>query len=329
MGLVTNGPPATLEKHCSVARTLEILGDPWAFLTLRGCFFGLRRFNQIQEHGQVPRRLLAGRLRSLVERGILVRRQYEKRPPRFEYRLTENGIDLYGPTLAQMAWGDRWMSTHDGPPLVLTHRPCKQAFHALIVCSNCSEPVKTHDVRYTDGPGAGYSPRSAGPRPRRSARPDIYHRGRPCSVARALGVIGDRWTFLVLREMFFGVHRFDEMHRSLGIARNILTDRLQTVVANGIVTRRLYRTRPDRFEYRLTPKGLDLYPSILAMIAWGDRWAAGDAGAPLLLFHKSCGARFTPLVVCSACRTEVKAREVTYASGPGGSVLAAGLSTPE
>ena len=97
-----------------------------------------------------------------------------------------------------------------------------------------------------------------------------------CSVARSLAIIGDRWTMLVLREAFWGVKRFDRLQNNLGIARNILADRLQKLVANGILERTRYQERPERFEYRLTQKGVDLWPAIVALLEWGDRYIADE-----------------------------------------------------
>ncbi|PKN79405.1 MAG: transcriptional regulator, partial [Chloroflexi bacterium HGW-Chloroflexi-9] len=96
-----------------------------------------------------------------------------------------------------------------------------------------------------------------------------------CSVARSLDVVGERWTLLVLRDAFQGKRRFEEFSRSLPVARNVLTDRLRTLVEHGVLERRQYEEHPPRFEYRLTPKGMDLYPVIVALIQWGDRYLAG------------------------------------------------------
>src|SRR5687767_8915 len=95
-----------------------------------------------------------------------------------------------------------------------------------------------------------------------------------CTVGRTLEVIGDRWTMLVLREAFYRVRRFDQLQRNLGIARNILADRLQRLVAEGILERVRYQERPERFEYKLTQKGLDLYPALVTLMSWGDRYKA-------------------------------------------------------
>src|SRR5262245_52069053 len=102
-----------------------------------------------------------------------------------------------------------------------------------------------------------------------------------CSVARALSVVGDRWTMLVLREAFMRVRRFDDFQRLTGAPRPILADRLRTLVDNGVLERQAYGNHPDRYEYRLTEKGLDLYPTIVSLLAWGDKWMPDDEGPPV------------------------------------------------
>lgn len=137
-----------------------------------------------------------------------------------------------------------------------------------------------------------------------------------CTVAKTVEVMGERWSLLVLREVFFGTRRFEDFRRRLGIARNILADRLDGLVDQGILERRAYQERPERFEYRLTDKGRELYPVILALKRWGDRWEVGEAGPPLHLRH-DCGAVFDAVPVCPHCGREVHAREVRPEPGPG------------
>src|SRR5919202_5617483 len=103
------------------------------------------------------------------------------------------------------------------------------------------------------------------------------------SVTRAVRLLGDRWTFLILREAFYGVRRFGEMARDLGVSRNILSRQLQTLVAHGVLERRLYRTDPERHEYVLSDAGRELYPAIAALMQWGDRHLAGPEGPPVVL----------------------------------------------
>ena len=141
--------------------------------------------------------------------------------------------------------------------------------------------------------------------------------GMNCTIAQSLEVVGERWTLLVLRETFLGTRRFGDFQERLGIARNILTDRLERLVGEGILDRRLYQERPQRFEYRLTPKGIDLYEVILALKKWGDRWAVGEEGLPLLLRHKTCGEVFDVSPTCPHCHEEIDPRSVRYELGPG------------
>jgi DNA-binding HxlR family transcriptional regulator len=131
-----------------------------------------------------------------------------------------------------------------------------------------------------------------------------------CSVARALAVIGDRWTLVVLRDCFLGVRRFEAFQARLGISRSIIAARLKLLVDEGVLRKEAYQDRPARHEYRLTQKGLDLYPVIMAIVHWGDDYYAGEAGPPLVLRHKSCGHDFAPVTTCSQCSEAIGARDV-------------------
>jgi DNA-binding HxlR family transcriptional regulator len=138
-----------------------------------------------------------------------------------------------------------------------------------------------------------------------------------CSVARTVSVIGDRWTLLILRDCFLKVRRFDAFQERLGVARPILADRLDKLVKNFVLTKVAYQERPTRYEYRLTPKGMDLYPVILSMVCWGDVHLAGKDGRPVLHRHLLCQHEFDPVLVCSECGEELKPRDVEVLPGPG------------
>jgi DNA-binding HxlR family transcriptional regulator len=141
-----------------------------------------------------------------------------------------------------------------------------------------------------------------------------------CSLARSLDVIGDWWTPLIVRDIFLGVTRFDDIAEDLGISRNLLTRRLKHLVGKGVLSRETYRTRPTRHDYRLTEAGLDLIPAILALTAWGDRWAQPAEGPPIRFLHRTCGTVFEARVTCSGCGAEIRAADVTALPGPGGAV---------
>ena len=139
----------------------------------------------------------------------------------------------------------------------------------------------------------------------------------PCSVARTLSVIGDRWTLLILRECFLKVRRFDDFQERLGIGRPILTDRLNKLVDAFVLTKVAYQNNPTRYEYRLTPKGLDLYPVVMSIVHWGDVHMVDKKGRPLLHRHVDCGHVFDPVMVCSECGESLNPRHVHVERGPG------------
>jgi len=131
-----------------------------------------------------------------------------------------------------------------------------------------------------------------------------------CSLARSLAVIGDRWTLLILRDAFLRVRRFDDFQARLGIARRVLQERLETLVEAGVLEKVPYQDRPLRHEYRLTQKGLDLYPVLLGLVHWGDAYYAGPEGPPMLHRHKTCGHDFRSVVTCSCCGEALDPRAV-------------------
>jgi DNA-binding HxlR family transcriptional regulator len=138
-----------------------------------------------------------------------------------------------------------------------------------------------------------------------------------CSIARSLDVIGEPWTPLIIRDLWLGRNRFEQIQRNLEISRKVLTQRLETLVEEGVVDRRPYQQEPERYEYVLTEKGEELMSVLLALMAWGDRWTADDGGAPMLLRHKACGKRTRAAVTCSCCGKPLGADDVTIAPGPG------------
>lgn len=138
-----------------------------------------------------------------------------------------------------------------------------------------------------------------------------------CSIARTLEVIGDRWTLLILRDAFRGVRRFDGFHHDLGIARNLLSNRLAKLVEHGVLERRQYQVRPARYEYRLTPKGVDLSPALVALMRWGDKHLSPAAGPPLDLVHAACGEVFDQQFVCWTCDETVSPAAIRSRPGPG------------
>jgi DNA-binding HxlR family transcriptional regulator len=138
-----------------------------------------------------------------------------------------------------------------------------------------------------------------------------------CSVARSLEVLGERWTLLVIRDIFYGKRRFAAIQEDLGVARNVLATRLARLVAEGILEKRPYQDRPTRYEYFLTEKGIDLWPVMITMMHWGDHWLATDEGPPVVIHHKECGGEVDDRGYCERCGERLTARDAYAEGGPG------------
>ena len=139
----------------------------------------------------------------------------------------------------------------------------------------------------------------------------------PCSIARTLAIAGEPWSPLIVRDVFIGITRFDDLQRDLGISRKVLAERLRHLVAAGMLERRAYSERPPRDEYVLTKMGSEFVDVLMAMVGWGDRWTAGDEGPPVLYRHRACGKITHVVPTCSACGEELHSTAVDVEPGPG------------
>lgn len=142
------------EMACSIARTLDVIGEPWSPLILRNIYIGITRFERLQQTLGISRKVLTERLKWLVENGVLERREYSSRPPRHEYTLTAKGKELCDLLLVMVRWGDRWMAGETGPPVLYRHQACGEISHVELRCSACGQPMRATDVDLLPGPGA-------------------------------------------------------------------------------------------------------------------------------------------------------------------------------
>ena len=141
------------EMACSIARTLDVMGEPWSPLILRDIFVGMSRFEQIQADLGISRKVLTERLNHLVDRGVLERRPYDNRP-RYEYILTGKGLELIDVLMVMVAWGDKWLAGEAGPPVLYRHHACGEISHVELSCSHCGKPMHANDIDVLPGPGA-------------------------------------------------------------------------------------------------------------------------------------------------------------------------------
>ena len=152
------------EMACSIARTLDVAGEPWSPLIIRDVYVGTTRFDQLQQSLGISRKVLAERLRWLTDNGVLERREYSSRPPRHEYALTAKGLELFEVLMVMVAWGDTWLAGAAGPPALYRHHACGQISHVELVCSECGRPMRATDIDVLPGPGSA-NPAAATGRP--------------------------------------------------------------------------------------------------------------------------------------------------------------------
>jgi len=307
---------SNLILNSPVARAFVEIGDRWVCLILRDVFLGVRQFEDLRRRSGAARGTLTSRLKSLVEHEILYKKLYQESPPRFEYRLTEKGLALYPFVLAVWAWETRW-SQENHIPLSLTHQTCGKNMRPVFRCCDCHTTIKMQEVTFE----VGKSTDLANPVPprfqRRSKSSSVSEEGVDRRFFHVLDIMGDRWTGLVVAAMFFGLKRYDEITTALGIATNILSDRLKMLVSAGVIQRIPYQDRPPRFEYRLTEKGAALYNNTLQMHEWANQWLIDEEDQALILVHKVCGRPLHSELVCSECSEKLIVSEVSFDPGFG------------
>lgn len=296
----------------SVTRAIDVLGDRWALLIMRDTFQGAHRFEEFVQRTGATRATLTNRLHALLEAGILERVRYSSAPPRYEYRLTRRGRDLFPVALAAWRWERRWAAPQGGVPARLRHETCGHATRPELVCAACGDPLDVRRTRFRSRVPVGRVTRLR-PRLRRlSPSTAVTNRGTSSDITHVADVVGDRWMPLIVSAAFFGQRRFEDIQASLGIASNILAARLGVLADLGVLEKRSYSRHPARSEYRLTRKGRDLFPYAVALNAWGDRWLGGRSGATAVLYHDACGKRLVPEARCNHCGGPVSIEDVTF-----------------
>jgi DNA-binding HxlR family transcriptional regulator len=285
--------PAAVGESDAVFRATDLIGDAWSWLLLReAVLYDARRFSNFLTGTGASRSTLNSRLNALTAAGLLSRESAGYVP-------TPMAEDFLDCLLVTMRWGDRWLWSPDAPPQRLIHVGHDHDARAGLLCGQCGRPLHADDVIAARSPLESSNP-PPGQNVTRYPAPDVLQRGRPCSIARALTVFGDRWTGLVIRECFFGTKRFDDFERRLGIAPNILSNRMRRLVDAGFLQRVQYQDWPVRYQYELTDQGRDFYHMPLALMAWGRRWL-GHSPADASLTHTPCGHPAEPVLGCLIC----------------------------
>lgn len=298
-------------RTCSIWRALEVIGDTPTLLILESYWFGARRFEEFRKQTGLLKALLSDRLGKLVKAGCLEKVAYSTRPLRYEYIGTAKLHEQYKVSLAMLYWERKWDS-RDGksdPSIELVHNNCGSATNPSASCASCRVDVAAQDVDWKEGPGVGWMPALYGRR-----RQDVFNKGKPNTLLyhHLSYVIGDRWQVLIIRSIFRHLNKYDEILEDTQIATNILTDRLKSLCDGGLLIREQYQQKPDRSLYRLTEKGRDLYPILMLIMEWGDKWYPDPKGPPLLLTHRLCEHPLHIDMACSACGATIELGDLKF-----------------
>lgn len=300
--------PAGFERNCAMGDTITLLSRPWAFLIIRETFFGARRYSDFVQRLGIPRATLTSTLNGLIAENILKAESRAGGSTWKTYRLSRRGRELFPVYLGFMSFGDTWLA--DGlPPLALYHKTCRSWFSPRIVWAETGAAVDPRQMAVRLEADYWRPLSEHEPRRRRVVRTHGQMGSRACSMERLLSIVGDRWTFLILREMFHGNRTFQDFLENLQIASNILAQRLQLLVDGGLIAR---SRNPDQQGYRLTAKGFDVYGPMILMKHWGDRWLMPDAKPTMHFVDREDGEVRTATVACSCCAAPPAPHETGY-----------------
>ena len=297
-------PGRALSPASSLARALTLFGDPWSALILKEAFLGVRRFGEFQQRLGIPRQTLSLRLSTLCDAQIFYKTALEAGRETMAYRLSPKGIDLYDFILAVWRWHVDLGDVRLVLPERLTHRSCARALTPTYVCMHCRDPVLPGTVRIERTTPAQFDPLPAARHARRNEA-----LGGGAATQRAMSVaaiVGDRRSYAALDAVFRGHRHFDSIADATRMAPNVLSARLKQLVALGLLAAR----RSGRnVGYSATAKASGLYPILMSIHTWGDRWCSGQAGPPETRVH-ACGHLLRAAHVCSSCHEVVRVHQV-------------------
>jgi DNA-binding HxlR family transcriptional regulator len=309
-------PPIAAADQRAIHATLvsgrqasDMICDRWMLSIVLALFLGERRFSGLAARTGIASRLLNARLRTLVETGVIVRIPYSMRPPRFEYRLTNMGSDLLPVFMHMDRWERAWRQ-EPSYPTSPTHGLCGATLRMEVVCRACGRHTSARDVELSVSRAQLEKVPEKQGRHRRSSIDGETHGGPPQRLGASLNVFGDKWSSEILMCAFFRIRRFNDFRECIGISANILSDRLERLLAAGLLTRERDPESPSG--YWLTLKGVDVYPIMVAIHEWADKWVRARYRSPVRLIHVACGEAFLPGLVCGACREIVSPSDIGF-----------------
>ena len=299
------------ETPNALGRTLLILGDHRNLNIILEAFREARRFGDWQERLDISDPVLAGRLRSLVADGIFTTIPYNNAPLRHEYRLTERGRELWHVFVALWMWEARWANERNNGRRTLIHDVCDHPCSPLLGCSACGALGVTPRDTSAKVSGDSFERSNPSRRYRRAARAGDPVTDHQTMIATDL--LGDRWSMSVMAAAFLGTRRFSDFQQQLvTIPPLTLADRLKLFVDQQLLRRVPIAEGAKRMEYHLTPKGLDFFPALAAIVAWTNLWLTEDQPHPIVIVHNTCGNVFEPCFGCNVCGKRLARREIHF-----------------
>jgi DNA-binding HxlR family transcriptional regulator len=288
----------------AVGRILGLLGDEWTLLIIQQALLGATRYGEFMQRLPISNTVLANRLRTLTDNDLLVRQTYQTRPVRAEYLITQRGRAFWPVLLSIWEWERRWVPNHVNRLPGMRHTRCGSHFAPTLTCRACGETVTEKEVAARWGPSGSW-PRSVpeGSTRRRSSA-DSKH-GQAGLFPETMSVFGNRWAAALLVCAFLGTGRFSDFQTQLGAPPSLLSGRLQTFCANGV----LCTSRETN--YQLTEKGRAFFPVIIAALQCGQHWFHAPEGPAVVLTHLGCGKPFVGQLTCDQCARPLKGAQVS------------------
>jgi DNA-binding HxlR family transcriptional regulator len=287
----------------AVGRILGLLGDEWTLLIIQQALLGASRYGEFMQRLPISNTVLSNRLRALTDSDILVRTPYQSRPVRAEYLITQRGRAFWPVLLSIWDWERRWVPDHVHQLPGMRHTQCGSHFAPTLACRACGEAVTEKDVAARWGPSGSWSRSVPEATTRRRSSAD-GERGQAGLFPETMSVFGNRWAAAVLVCAFLGTSRFSDFQTQLGVPPSLLSGRLQTFCANGV----LCTSRETN--YQLTEKGRAFFPVIVAALQCGQHWFRAPEGPAVRLTHLGCGKPFVGQLTCDQCARPLKGAQV-------------------
>lgn len=298
-----------MHRASSVWGALEIVGDKPTLLLLESYWLGIRRFSDFCTQTGLLKTVVSDRLKKLVAVGCLKKTAYLTKPLRYEYRGTEKLLGMYPLALSMLYWEYQWSQRPEKINLKLTHTNCQNVSIPIPKCLACRAPLHSRDVDWvieqvtTQNIVKPYS---------RRRKSSLILKHREIALFDEIAdVIGDRWSALIIRSLFTRIDNFQAIQQDTQMATNVLSERLRLLLDKQIIAKAKQQSS-RHMGYKLTQKGHDIYPVMLALMEWGSRWPSDHFDPPISLVHRPCGCQLKMQIACSACDQELLPKEVTF-----------------